>query len=440
MVDAWHGFAVLVVAGGVECLVGQDLAGGGIDDGDGAVDDLQFHGPAGVLPADVDGAPPARDAFLHDAAVPADPVEPGGDGDVDAHGFRPLRDGDRPAAPGSPAGVPFVRGPRLLVAPGLLARGDLGVGTGLAFRLVGLPGRAPVQGAVGALLVVLASELVELGVERFEVARQRPGREPLFQRAVPSFDLALGLGMVGPAVLPPHAHQGEQALERARFGRMEPGRVHAAVVGERGRRDPVRGARLAERRLDRSHGHRGERMRVQEEAGVVVEPGDDERVRAVADRPVGEVRLPRLVRQCGLEPCIRRLRPLARLGFDQARVFEYPVDRGVRRRFDALALQPGGDGLRARVQTPGLQLTADRDDPFGQTLVGPVRDPVRAPGTRQKTGFALALPPTLQLMRPLARHPVAAGGLRYRHARENHADDGLVAQELAANVPAVLEG
>lgn len=77
IVDAGYGFAVLVVAGGVEGLFGEDLAGDGAGDGDNAVDDFQFHGPSGVLSANVDGASPARDAVLRDAAAWVDLVPSG---------------------------------------------------------------------------------------------------------------------------------------------------------------------------------------------------------------------------------------------------------------------------------------------------------------------------------------------------------------------------
>ncbi|PJM76883.1 hypothetical protein CSQ86_07220 [Bifidobacterium felsineum] len=63
MVDTRHGFTVLVVAGGVEGLFGENLSGDRGDDGDDAVGDFQFHGFVGVLPADVDGAPSVRDDF-----------------------------------------------------------------------------------------------------------------------------------------------------------------------------------------------------------------------------------------------------------------------------------------------------------------------------------------------------------------------------------------
>lgn len=89
MVDVGHGFAVLVVAGDVEGLFGENLAGGRVGDGDDAVDDFQLHDPSGVLLADVDGAPSSRDAFLRDAAARIDSVPSGGDGDIDAGGFEP---------------------------------------------------------------------------------------------------------------------------------------------------------------------------------------------------------------------------------------------------------------------------------------------------------------------------------------------------------------
>ena len=298
----------------------------------------------------------------------------------------------------------------------------------------------PVQGAVGAFLVVLAPEPVELRVELVEIPGEGPGREPLLERAVPSFDLALRLGMVGAAVLLPHAHQGEHALERAGFGGVQAGRVHGAVVGERGRGDPVPGARLAERFLDRLHGDRRVRARIQEEARVVVEPGDDERVRAVRDRPVGEVRLPCLVGQHGLEPRVRGSGPFPRLGAHQARLSEDPVDRGVRGRPEALAPEPGGDRLRTRVQAPGIQIAPDRHDPLPDLLAGPVRYPVRAPGTGQEPRLALPLPPAFQLVRPLPGDAMAAGGLRDRHAREDLADQGLVAQELATRREPIIIG
>lgn len=46
----------------VERLVGEEHAGGGIDDDGDAVGGLLLRGPSGVLPAGVDGASTAREA------------------------------------------------------------------------------------------------------------------------------------------------------------------------------------------------------------------------------------------------------------------------------------------------------------------------------------------------------------------------------------------
>ena len=142
IVDAGYGFAVLVVAGGVEGLFGEDLAGDGAGDGDDAVDDFQFHGPSGVLSANVDGASPARDAVLRDAAAWVDLVPSGEDGDIDSGRFDAFGDGDGPFACGPGGDVPFVFLP---VTSGLFPRGDPGVEAGLALRLVRLFGRCAVS-------------------------------------------------------------------------------------------------------------------------------------------------------------------------------------------------------------------------------------------------------------------------------------------------------
>ena len=116
------------------------------------------------------------------------------------------------------------------------------------------------------------------------------------------------------------------------------------------------------------------------------------------------------------------------------------MDRGVRGRRGALAFQARGDGLRARVQSPGRQFAADRDDPLRDAPVGLVRYPVRAAGTGQEARLAVLLVPAFQLVRPLAGDIVAPGGLRHRHAREDRVDDGLIAQELAAGDTVVAVG
>ncbi|MEZ5217700.1 MAG: hypothetical protein R2715_14220, partial [Ilumatobacteraceae bacterium] len=62
-------------------------------------------------------------------------------------------------------------------------------------------------------------------------------------------------------------------------------------------------------------------------AGVVVEPGDDLDVDAVGESPVGEVRLPGLVRLFGLEADVGGARLLAWFWCDQFGVAQDAVDR-----------------------------------------------------------------------------------------------------------------
>jgi hypothetical protein len=65
---------------------------------------------------------------------------------------------------------------------------------------------------VGSKLVVDALEAVELGLPLGEGGGGLSG-EPAFQGLVEAFDLALGLGMAGMAVLLGDAEVGEQVLE-----------------------------------------------------------------------------------------------------------------------------------------------------------------------------------------------------------------------------------
>lgn len=169
--------------------------------------------------------------------------------------------------------------------------------------------------------------------------------------------------MVGPSVALAHAHQRERAFGMPRGGADQSGGVHGAVVGERPGGDAVFGARLKERGLHVAHRHRGERTRVQQAAEVVVEPGDDHGSRNRGDRPVGEVRLPQFVGQGRLEPRVRCLGAFPGFGAHQAGAHEDAADRGVRRRPDALAPQPGGDGFGSGVQAVLFQLSAQSDDP-----------------------------------------------------------------------------
>ena len=270
IVDIVRRLAVLVFAGGVERLVGEDLVGLQVG-GDGpAVVDEQFGHAAGVVLAEVDDPAFAGDVVLRDAAAPVDPVDSGPYGDVRSRRFGSFVLGDglparRPGAAGRRLAVP------LLVEFGLRAGCEFGVGQGLALGAVRFSGGSPAE------------------------------------RAVVAFDLALRLGVAGPSVALAHAHQRERAFGTPRGGADRSGGVHGAVVGERPGGDAVFGARLKERGLHVVHRHRGERTRVQRVAGVVVEPGDDHGSRNRGDRPVGEVRLPQFIGRGRLEPRVRRL-------------------------------------------------------------------------------------------------------------------------------------
>lgn len=83
---------------------------------------------------------------------------------------------------------------------------------------------------------------------------------------------------------------------------LNPGGEHHGVVGEGGGRDAVRRNGGAEG-LD--HGgatHPEPGGDVRGIAGLVVQPGEDLDIGAISQPVVGEVRLPGLVRQLGLEP------------------------------------------------------------------------------------------------------------------------------------------
>lgn len=145
IVDTVRRLAVLVFAGGVERLVGEDLAGLQVGDDGLPVVDEQFGHAAGVAPADVEDTAHADDVVLRDAAASVDLVGLGVDGDVHARWLGPLVLGDglparRPGAAGRRLAVP------LLVEFGLRAGCEFGVGQGLALGAVrfsgGFAGRA----------------------------------------------------------------------------------------------------------------------------------------------------------------------------------------------------------------------------------------------------------------------------------------------------------
>src|SRR5690348_16752431 len=166
--SSFGGSGGLVVAGEVEGELAEDLAGGGVDDGDvrAAGEDLDGGAGAGAADADVAAAAGGADG---DGAV-----------GVDAAGAD-------------------------VVAAGGCGRDGCGFGAGG----VGGGGSGPVQGAVRAAGVVMGGEVVEQGLQGGQVAGLGGlGGEPPFEGLPEPLDLALGLGVAGPAVLAGDAQAG----------------------------------------------------------------------------------------------------------------------------------------------------------------------------------------------------------------------------------------
>ena len=98
---------------------------------------------------------------------------------------------------------------------------------GLVELAPGPHGLAPTRG-VGTLLVVDVDEAVDLGLELGQGGRGRFLAQPHLQRQVVALDLALGLGMVGPAVFEDDPEGGQLDLH-AGVGAPVGGRIDAAV-------------------------------------------------------------------------------------------------------------------------------------------------------------------------------------------------------------------
>lgn len=132
IVDTVRWLAILVFAGGVECLVGEDLAGLQVGDDGLPVVDEQFGHAAGVAPAD--------DVVLRDAAASVDLVGLGVDGDVHARWLGPLVLGNGFPAHGSGWGGWLRFGCLFLVEFDLRAGCEFGGGQGLALGAVRFSG------------------------------------------------------------------------------------------------------------------------------------------------------------------------------------------------------------------------------------------------------------------------------------------------------------
>ncbi len=161
----------------VEGEVAEELAVGGVDDADVEVCDEQGDVGAGVGSADAD--------VVHAGAV----SEGDGAGLVDA-----------------------------VVADAVVGAGAAG-GAGLGEQVVGYGGCAPVEAAVGASVVVLVDEGVELGLEAGEISGAWLGGELALEGLLEAFDFAAGGGVVGSGVLLGDPEVGEGGLDALRWWR-----------------------------------------------------------------------------------------------------------------------------------------------------------------------------------------------------------------------------
>jgi len=185
------------------------------------------------------------------------------------------------------------------VVAALVAAGRGGLGSGL----VGLGGGAAGEGSVRSGGVVVLSPGVEQGLELGDGGRWWSAGEPLLEGLLDAFDFAAGLGMRGSGVLLRDVQAFELVLELVAAASVSGGEDQS-VVGQDAGGDAVAGNGLPERGDDLRGGDGAVRCAGQDVAGVVVEKGQDFGVGAVGEADVGEVGLPGLIRQGGLEPVV----------------------------------------------------------------------------------------------------------------------------------------
>ena len=132
-------------------------------------------------------------------------------------------------------------------------------------------------------------------------------------------------------------------------------------------------------------------------AGVVVEPAEDLDVAAVGEAVVGEVGLPRLVRQVGLEADVGRARAFRRLDLGQTVAAQGAVDRRSRHGQVVMGGEVPGDRVGAGI------------DAFGDELVAELHD--QLDGRRRGGPWARVWSPRPRLKRRVALDPVAGDEL-----------------------------
>src|ERR1035438_3631464 len=146
---------------------------------------------------------------------------------------------------------------------------------------------------------LVADEVVDLPLELGDGGSRVLLAQPPLQGLVEPLDLALGLGVVGLAVLDGDTQGGELGLEAA-AAVAELGGEDAAVVGQHRGRQPEMPRTLVERGHHVGHGRHRQHDGDRHHPGVVVHEVEDLDTRPIGQGPVGHVRLPRLVRQVRL--------------------------------------------------------------------------------------------------------------------------------------------
>jgi hypothetical protein len=220
--------------------------------------------------------------------------------------------------------------------------------------------------------------------------------QPVLQGLLEAFDFAAGGGVVGSGVLLDDVEGVEVLLEpvaaslAAEAGQSDC--VDHAVIGQGGCGNSVLTCGFAEAGGHDGGGERPVRGHVQGVAGAVVEPADDLDApgegAGVAQRIVGEVGLPSLVRHVRLEPDVGRLRPLLRLGCHESGSGQVAADRGHGHDGVVVLGQVPSDGVGTGVQPCGGEFYAQLDD----AVDGPDGDRGRAGVRASGPGLDAASP------------------------------------------------
>jgi hypothetical protein len=180
---------------------------------------------------------------------------------------------------------------------------------------------------VRSLVVVVGDEGVELGLQRPDGRRRGAGGEPVLQGLVEPFDLAAGLGVIGPGVPELHAELEEFCFERDPTGAAVGAGEHGAVVRQHPGRNTPNGGRFAEAGHDVGGFEHRPGVGADRDPGVVIDNVQDLDAGPLGETPVGDVELPTLVRLVGFETHVGAARPLVRLGNDESSTSQYPPDR-----------------------------------------------------------------------------------------------------------------